>query len=45
VRANQKEAAAAIRPISAPTFVIWGEQDAYLDSDLAEPDHEDVPNL
>jgi pimeloyl-ACP methyl ester carboxylesterase len=45
VRQSQKEAAAKLRPISAPTLVIWGEDDQYLGSDLAEPDHDDVPNL
>ena len=45
VRAPQKEAAAKLRPISAPTLVIWGERDSYLGSDLAEPEHDDVPNL
>ena len=34
-----------LRPISAPTLVIWGERDGYLGSDLAEPEHDDVPNL
>ena len=37
VRQSQKEAAAKLRPISAPTLVIWGERDSYLGSDLAEP--------
>ena len=45
VRQSQKEAAAKLRPISAPTLVIWGERDDYLGSDLAEPQREDVPNL
>ncbi|TMM08114.1 MAG: alpha/beta hydrolase [Actinobacteria bacterium] len=45
VRQSQKEAAAKLRPISAPTLVIWGERDSYLGSDLAEPEHDDVPNL
>ena len=45
VSQSQKEAAAKLRPISAPTLVIWGERDSYLGSDLAEPDREDVPNL
>ena len=45
VRQSQKEAAAKLRPISAPTLVIWGEQDSYLGSDLAEPERDDVPNL
>jgi pimeloyl-ACP methyl ester carboxylesterase len=43
VRAKNPEA--QIRSISAPTLVIWGEQDRYLGPELAEPDHDDVPNL
>jgi pimeloyl-ACP methyl ester carboxylesterase len=34
-----------IRPITAPTLVIWGERDRYLGPTLAEPHHDDVPNL
>jgi pimeloyl-ACP methyl ester carboxylesterase len=34
-----------LKPVSAPTLVIWGEKDRYLGPDLAEPHHEDVPNL
>jgi pimeloyl-ACP methyl ester carboxylesterase len=45
VRANQKKAEAALRPVKAPTLVIWGERDGYLGPELAEPDHDDVPNL
>jgi len=30
VRQSQKEAAAKLRPISAPTLVIWGQEDGYL---------------
>jgi pimeloyl-ACP methyl ester carboxylesterase len=45
VRQSPKAAEAALRPISAPTLVIWGERDSYLDSELAEPEHDDVPNL
>jgi pimeloyl-ACP methyl ester carboxylesterase len=45
VRQSQKEAAAKLRPISAPTLVSWGERDSYLGSKLAEPDRDDVPNL
>jgi pimeloyl-ACP methyl ester carboxylesterase len=45
VRQSQKKAEAALRPISAPTLVIWGQRDHYLGSELAEPDHDDVPNL
>ena len=45
VRQSQKEAIAKLRPISAPTLVIWGERDSYLGSDLAEPEPDDVPSL
>lgn len=45
VRQSQKQAAAKLRPIAAPTLVIWGERDSYLGPELAEPDHDDVPNL
>ena len=44
-QAVPKEAAAKLRPISAPTLVIWGERDSYLGSELAEPARDDVPNL
>ena len=45
VRQSPKKAEAALRPIEAPTLVIWGEDDRYLGQELAEPDHDDVPNL
>jgi pimeloyl-ACP methyl ester carboxylesterase len=45
VRTSPKKAEAAIHPIQAPTLVIWGEADHYLNPDLAEPEHDDVPNL
>ena len=45
VRTSPKRAEAALRPISAPTLVIWGQGDHYLDPELAEPDHDDVPTL
>ena len=45
VRASPKRAEAALRPIKAPTLVIWGQEDRYLSQDLAEPDPDDVPNL
>jgi pimeloyl-ACP methyl ester carboxylesterase len=45
VRQNQKAAVEALRPIDAPTLIIWGQDDQYLGPDLAEPDHDDVPNL
>jgi len=34
-----------VRPVSAPTLVIWGQGDRYLGRKLAEPHREDVPNL
>jgi epoxide hydrolase 4 len=45
VRTPPKRAEAALRPISAPTLVIWGQRDRYLGEELAEPDRDDVPNL
>jgi hypothetical protein len=45
VRIPPKQADAAIRPIKAPTLLIWGQRDRYLGEELAEPDHDDVPNL
>jgi pimeloyl-ACP methyl ester carboxylesterase len=38
-------AAKRIRPIEAPTRVIWGRRDRYLTPDVAEPHRSDVPNL
>jgi pimeloyl-ACP methyl ester carboxylesterase len=43
VRLSSKQG--ELRPISAPTMVIWGQGDRYLGPQLAEPHHEDVPNL
>jgi pimeloyl-ACP methyl ester carboxylesterase len=45
VRQSPKKAAAAIRPISAPTLVIWGERDRFLGPGVREPDRDDVPGL
>jgi epoxide hydrolase 4 len=45
VRQPPKRAEAQIRPVQAPTLVIWGDDDRYLGSELAEPDHDDVPDL
>jgi pimeloyl-ACP methyl ester carboxylesterase len=45
VRQSPKKAAAAIRPIPAPTLLIWGERDRYLGPGVREPDHNDVPGL
>jgi epoxide hydrolase 4 len=45
VRTPPKRAEAALLPIKAPTLIIWGQDDGYLGPELAEPDHDDVPNL
>jgi pimeloyl-ACP methyl ester carboxylesterase len=45
VRQSPKQVNAQLRPISAPTLVIWGQRDRYLGPKLAEPDRGDVPNL
>jgi epoxide hydrolase 4 len=45
VRQSPKHAEAQLRPVQARTLIIWGEDDRYLGSELAEPDHDDVPNL
>jgi epoxide hydrolase 4 len=44
-RQSPRRAEAGIRPVTAPTLVIWGERDRYLGSELAEPNRADVPNL
>ena len=44
-RQSPKHVEAQVRPISAPSLVIWGQDDRYLGQDLAEPDHDDVPGL
>jgi len=45
VHTPQKQAEAALQPVEAPTLIIWGQDDHYLSEELAEPDHDDVPNL
>jgi epoxide hydrolase 4 len=42
---QSKHTQAQLRPISAPTLVIWGQCDRYLGPKLAEPERDDVPNL
>jgi pimeloyl-ACP methyl ester carboxylesterase len=44
-RETPRRAEASIRPVEAPTLVIWGERDRFLGAELAEPDHADVPRL
>ena len=43
VRQSPKRAEAQLRPIQAPTLVIWGQRDRFLGRELAEPDRDDVP--
>lgn len=45
LRQSPRRAAARIRPVTAPTRVIWGMRDRYIGAELAEPDRADVPNL
>jgi pimeloyl-ACP methyl ester carboxylesterase len=45
VRESPKKAEAQIRPISTPTLVIWGQQDAFLGPGVRHPDRADVPGL
>jgi pimeloyl-ACP methyl ester carboxylesterase len=44
-RQSPKRAQARLRPVTAPTRVIWGEHDRYLGASLAEPPRADVPQL
>jgi epoxide hydrolase 4 len=44
IRRSPRNALASLRPISAPTLVIWGERDAYLGAELAEPEPKWVPD-
>jgi epoxide hydrolase 4 len=45
VRGSAKGVKAEIRPIKAPTLVIWGQQDGYLGRGVRQPDPADVPGL
>jgi pimeloyl-ACP methyl ester carboxylesterase len=45
VRGSAKGVKAEIRPIQAPTLVIWGQQDGYLGRGVRQPDAADVPRL
>jgi pimeloyl-ACP methyl ester carboxylesterase len=45
LRQTPGRAEARIRPVEAPTLVIWGQRDRHLGADLAEPERADVPNL
>jgi pimeloyl-ACP methyl ester carboxylesterase len=45
LRRSPRAAASQLRPISAPTLVIWGERDRHLGAELAEPLPRWVPDL
>jgi pimeloyl-ACP methyl ester carboxylesterase len=45
IRESPKQVTAAIRPISAPTLLIWGERDRFLGPEVRQPDPDDVPGL
>ena len=45
LRQGPRRAPARLRPVEAPTLVIWGERDRYIGRELAEPPREDVPHL
>jgi epoxide hydrolase 4 len=42
---RKKNPESQLHAVQAPTLVIWGQRDRYLGEELAEPDHDDVPNL
>jgi pimeloyl-ACP methyl ester carboxylesterase len=45
LRRSPGKALAQMKPIEAPTLVIWGMLDRHIGSELAEPAHELVPNV
>jgi epoxide hydrolase 4 len=45
LRQTRRRAEGRIRPVHAPTLVIWGQRDRHLGAELAEPERADVPNL
>jgi epoxide hydrolase 4 len=45
LRQTRRRAERRIRPVEAPTLVIWGQRDRHLGAELAEPERADVPNL
>jgi pimeloyl-ACP methyl ester carboxylesterase len=45
LRRSPRRMLARMRPIEAPTLIIWGERDRYIGSELAEPESKWVPNL
>jgi pimeloyl-ACP methyl ester carboxylesterase len=45
LRQSPRGALSRLRPIQAPTLVIWGERDQHLGAELAEPSRALVPNV
>ncbi len=45
MRRSPRKALAQMKPIGAPTLVIWGMRDRHIGSELAEPAPEWVPNV
>jgi pimeloyl-ACP methyl ester carboxylesterase len=45
LRRSPRGALSDLRPIAAPTMVIWGERDRHLGAELAEPSPQWVPDL
>jgi pimeloyl-ACP methyl ester carboxylesterase len=45
LRSSPRAALSRLRPIKAPTLVIWGERDRHLGAELAEPLPEWVPDV
>ncbi|HEY6760859.1 MAG TPA: alpha/beta hydrolase [Baekduia sp.] len=45
LRQSPRKARALFRPIPAPVLVIWGEQDRFLMSSMADPDPRLVPDV
>ena len=45
LRRSPGKTLALMKPIEAPTLVIWGMRDRHIGSELAEPPHEWVPNV
>ena len=45
LRQSPRKSQQRLRPIGAPTLVIWGERDRHLGAELAEPDHKWVPDV
>jgi epoxide hydrolase 4 len=45
MRRSPRKTLALMKPIEAPTLVIWGMRDRHIGSELAEPPHEWVPNV